>query len=798
MNILHNITTWLKLSVRNLLREKIYGLVSILGLAIAMTCTILVYTRVMDDYRYVNYHKNGDRIYRVLLKRQNDSGFSVGDWVPGGITVGFREHFPEVELAARATASFFTKNWIRSGDVTLRQFFCRADPELLDMLDFEFVRGGLETSPGTVVVTESVARRFFKDANPIGKVISRLPGSDYKITGVLKDIPEYAHIRINFLTASTPIKLDKSWNGWSASLTGPKNYVRLREGSDAVEVEKRLNDLMARSVPVDAVKVGSLHLQPMTRAYLYGEAEFGHADQSKMAYLRFLIVIAIVIIVVASVNFINLAAARTLARSREIATRKAVGAKKIDIVLQFLIESMTVSSVAVLLGLALAALLPVSEFTGIRFSWGDLSNPNMIVGIVGIVLFVGLMAGLYPALLASQVQPVEGQRSRKRVRLGGFNVRNILLVTQLGCATFFIVSANVVHNQVHRMANADLGFDQEHIITTRFTFSGAPPGKREVVKEAFNRLPGVISATTIWPGPGAGEKPRRTVIKESDPLNEYTMQILGVDPDFIKTYGMTLLAGRNVGPNFATTNNAEFILNETAVERLGFDLTATPGSDAHPLGQPLRVGSYRGAVIGVMKDFHYRTLHHIIEPMVIFNWSRIALAMRLKPHDVSGTMASIKETWKQFFTQPPSFGFIDRWYNGYYWRQRRQARGFTLLAWTAVFLAGLGVFGLAAYETEQRRREVGIRKVLGASIPSIVTLFWKQHAALVVATNLIALPLAYKAMQAWLQDFAYRIDLTAIPFLIAGIAIGLLFLSVVGTQAARIGRLNPTDTLRSE
>lgn len=796
MNIRYNIINNFKLSIRNLMREKVYGLVSIAGLAIAMACAILVCTRVIEDLRYATYYENGDRIYRVLRRTQTDTGFHVIDWTPGGIAVGLREHFPEVEYAARATTSFFSKDWIKSGEITRREFFCFADPELIDMLGFEFIQGRLETFPGTVVVTENAAKRFFKDENPIGKIITKQPGSDYKITGVLKDIPKYAHIRIDFLAVSTPPNAGKSWDGWVPELWGPKNYIMLHEGSNVEEVEKKLNDLMAQSV--DALTPTTLHLQPMTRAYLYGATEFGHTGESKMAYLLKLIAIALVIIIVACVNFINLAAARTLSRSREIATRKAMGAEKRDIILQFLTESLTVAFIAAILGLTLASTLPVYHLFGLTFTWQTFENPDMLIGLISIVFLVGLTAGLYPALLASRIQPVEGDCCQNTIKMGGFSVHNLLLVVQLSIATVFIISAFIIDKQVQNMTLADLGFDEEHIVTTRYIFTGDSAGKQDVVKQAFNRLPGVISATTIWPGPGAGEKPRRTVSKEKDPLTEYTMQILGIDPDFIKTYGMTLLAGRNVGPNFTSKDNAEFILNETALKRLGFDLDAPSGSDIYPLGQSLKVGEYRGTVIGVMKDFHYRSLHYAIEPMILLNWSRTALALRIKPDRVEETMASLNKTWKQFFTQPPSFGFIASWYNGYYGNQRREMRRFSTLATVAIFLSALGVFGLATYETEQRRREVGIRKVLGASIFSIVALFWKQHLVLVILANLIAWPVAYKMMNAWLQEFAYRIDLPTIPFLIATLTIGSLFLCIIGTQAIRIGHLNPTDTLRSE
>jgi putative ABC transport system permease protein len=272
------------------------------------------------------------------------------------------------------------------------------------------------------------------------------------------------------------------------------------------------------------------------------------------------------------------------------------------------------------------------------------------------------------------------------------------------------------------------------------------------------------------------------------------MQILGVDPDFLETYGIDLIAGRNVGPDFVRKNSAEFVLNETAVQRLGWGEFGPEGA----IGKRLRAGNRRGTVIGVVKDFHYSSFRDAIPPLVMMNWSRIALGIRIRPDRVDETLAAVDQTWREFFSQPLQLKFVDQMWGWNLWRERAQSRAYALLSWTAVLLAGMGVFGMAMYETEQRRREIGVRKVLGATVSGIVAHFWRGHVWLVVVANLVAWPVAYSVLQAWLQEFAYRIPLPATAFLAAGATVGVLFLAVVGTQAARVGLVNPAETLRSE
>lgn len=790
----YKLKTDVKLAVRNLLRDRTYGVVSIVGLSLALACAILVWARAVEEYRHVEHYRDGDRIYRILRQSVHaDGGAAVNDWVNGGATVALRT-FPEVELAARATASLFTRSWHRVGEKTRHLFFCRADPELIELLELSFLKGGLETGAMTAVVTARVAADLFGTTDPIGRTLTLLEGSaagDYRITGILEEVPPYAHIRIDVMTAAPPSSVVRedyeTWSAWNAGLRGPKNYLRLAVGADPTAVEDRLNDVMRRSVPEESSRNRFLRLQPMSRAHLYGEQEFGRHGESPIAYLRLLVLVTIAVVGVACANFVNLSAARIVARTREVATQRALGAGRGQVFARFLVESMVVSLLSLALAYALAVEAPFTRVFGDTLTIASLTNPRILFGMVAIALAVGLVAGFYPAVVAARIRPV-GSGAQVGVSR---SVRNVLIVGQVGCAAFFIIGASVIHDQTDYWRTADLGIDSEQVLTTRFIFIDEHRGKQEMVKAAFERILGVVSATAMWPGPGAGEKPGRKVTVPSDPLTEHAMRIQGADEDFLQTYGIDLIAGRNLGPDFAPKDNAEFLLNETAVRRLGWTV-----DDA--IGQALTVGAYRGTVIGVVKDYHQQSLQHPIQPMVLLNWSRIALAVRIRPERTGETIEQMRETFGQFFDQPPVFAFVEDWFNRFYSRQVRQGRSFAILSWTAVFLAGLGVFGVAAFETEQRRREVGVRKVLGASITDIVTMFWSHHAKLVLVGNAIAWPIGYWMMSRWLSDFAYRVDLSAAPFVIAAVTTGLVFLTVVGSLAVKIGRVDPAATLRSE
>ena len=568
MSYFHTVCMSLRLSLRNLMREKTYGIVSIVGIAVAMACATMVSAYIIEQYRYVNYYEDGHRIYRVLKEVRTDSGSRFGDWVSGGATVALRELFPEeVEISARATVSYFTRRWIRAGKVTLGQFFCRADPELLDVFGFKMIRGHLSSDPMTVIVTEQVATKFFGDEDPIGKVVTLLdagPMGDYKITGILEDIPKYATLKIDFVTTAPPtdyvVEEQSMWEGWRGDLWGPKNFVRLAEGMSPYPVERVLNEMMRRSIRQEIATKTTLHLQPMTKMRLYGEGGSGGRIDTVKMYVS----ITGILIAIACANFLNLAVARTVARSREIASRKALGANRADIFCQFMAEVITIALIALGLGVALTTFAPGADFFGGHLTGADLVEWKLVVAVVAVTLIVGLIAGAYPALLASRIRVTESGIGYGRITAGGISVRNALLVGQLGCAVLFIACALVVKNQIWRMESSDVGFDKERVLTTRYVFNDSTlKSKREIIKRALVQIPGVEAATTLWPGPGM-ETVNQSAYREEDPLTEFQVQTLGVDPDFLATYGVSCWQGETSDPIRPKKEEAEFVLNETA------------------------------------------------------------------------------------------------------------------------------------------------------------------------------------------------------------------------------------------
>ncbi|NKB72641.1 MAG: FtsX-like permease family protein [Candidatus Latescibacteria bacterium] len=781
-------------AVRHLWLHRGYTATNVLGLACAMASVLFLCSLVTEELRYVNYHENGHRIFRVLKEVRGDVRTNYSDWVSGGTTVVVREQFPEV-IAARAYASHGTREWLRVGDQTLQDFSCRADPQLLEVFGFELMHGQLSTDATTAVITESLARKFFGDADPVGQTITMVESMrDFTITGVLQDIPKYANIRLGLVTAAPRSNYTtrdlQAWEGWLPSLWGPKNYLLLPEGMGPERIEAALNRVLARSLPAEGASKVTLHLQPMDEAHLFG---YGPGQwQGRIQDLGFFGMISLILVAVACANFVNLAVARTTARASEIATRKAIGAGWFDIVGQFLTEAVLVTAAATILGAVFASVDPVTSVLGWNpMTLATLTDWYFAASVGALFLVVAVAAGLYPGIVALRL-PMRSSGPTASAPTAALRTRNLLIVGQLTCAMFFIASTIVVRQQTFRMASGDLGFASDRVLTTRIVFNNSPLSRREAIKESFRRIPGVAAASTQFPGPGM-ETIFRTAFRDTDPENGIETQVLGIDSDFLDTFGIELVAGRNVSPG--EVDGSEILLNERAVRRFGWGEAGMAGA----IGRTLHVADNgTGTVVGVVRDFHYSSLRDRIPPLLLRTWPQLALAVRLEGPNSAATLAAVEATWQQHFEQPIELRpVMDMW--GFSLENERfRSQTYGLLSWTAIVLATLGVFGLAAYETERRRREVGVRKALGATAMSIVTLFWRDHVRLVVWATAIAVPLTYKLASEWLQGFAYRIDLTAVPFASAAATVALVFLSVVGVQAARIGRVLPADTLRSE
>ena len=488
-------------ALRHLWLHKGHTATNVVGLACAMASVIFLCSYVTEVLRYANYHENGHRIFRVLKEVRYDARTSYSDWVPGGTTVAVREQFPEV-IAARAYASYSTRTWLRVGDQTLQDFSCRADPQLLEVFGFELTRGQLITDATTAVITDALARKFFGDADPVGQTITFVESTrDFPITGVLQDIPKYANIRLGLVTAAPRSDYTtrdlQAWEGWLPSLWGPKNYLLLPEGMGPERIEAALNRVLMRSLPAeDAAKV-TLHLQPMDEAHLYGYGP----GQGRIQDFGFFGMISLIL----------------------------------------------VTAAATVLGAVIASLDPVTSVFGWNpMTLATLTDGYFVASVGALFLAVAVAAGLYPGIVALRL-PMWSIGRTAWAPVAALRTRNLLIVGQLTCAVFFIASTIVVRQQTFRMASVDLGFASDRVLTTRGVFSDGLWSRRETIKEAFRRIPGVAAASTQFPGPGM-ETIFRTVFRETDPVNGIETQLLGVDSDFLDTFGIELVAGRNVLP----------------------------------------------------------------------------------------------------------------------------------------------------------------------------------------------------------------------------------------------------------
>lgn len=785
----------LKAAVRGLLHSKLYSVISLVGLACATTCAILVLARAVDENRYATYYEDGHEIYRVILRKVTDGGVAVDDWVPGGIAQGLRESYPDL-VVSRASTTNGTKKWVRAEGNSQEMFFARVDSQFFDIFDLQVIRGRFSQEPFTAVLTESAARRLFGELDPIGRIVTR-PGAgvddigDYRVSGLISDQPKYALHRLDVVatwpTSHRGAGAQRTWEGWAEHLFGPKCYLRIG-ASDPERIETTVLDLLRQNLEERFTKGVTFHLQPISRAHAFGLSEFGGPGESPAEYLAFLTLIAIVVVLVACVNFVCLAIARATTRQDEFRTRRAIGAGRMAIFRQLLAEFACLSAAAIAVGIALALCSPFSTIFGEPIPLSMLSNPLMALGIGAIWVSISLLSGIYPAILAARVSPAV--RSQRSMAPKTISVRNALVVAQLATTAFFMVSAHVVHGQTQMMRTADLGYDPSQLYTTRGVLYTSK--YRSSVRDALRRIPGVISATSMWPGPGAPEEPRSQVHLVDEPTNRHDMRIQGIDPYFLETYELELLVGQNVGPKEDGPEEGRFLLNETAVENLGFRRP----SDA--LGREIVVGERRGPIVGIVQDFHSRSLHGSIEPMVLHSWARIAITIRVASGDLSSTLAEARKSWEGIVGEPVTFRAVDSLYEFRYRDQVRRSDTFGFMSLASIVLAALGVFGVASYETERRSREVGVRKVLGAAVTDIIALFWRQYVFFVVVAVLIALPLSFTTSKNWLEAFAYRIDLTVWPFALSVILTAGLFLVVVASQAIRVGRIDPAETLRRD
>jgi putative ABC transport system permease protein len=745
---------YLKIALRNLRRFRAYSLINITGLVIGMACFLLIFLYVQDELSYDRYHKNSKQIYRITTE-VNIAGKSMNiATTPAPLGPTLINEFPEILNAVRFLSLRSGRDWLIA--YREKRFYesrlLYADSSIFDVFSFDLLRGDRETTlkdPNSVVLTEKMAKKYFGDEDPLGKVLNVNKRSDYKVTGILRNVPRNSHFRFDFLVSFATLTesnktISEDWGDASYH-----TYLLLRKGASPAEMEGKLHLIVEKYVNkflksfIENIEkmmpVYQFRLQPLTEIHLYSRLMEEIEANSDINYVYIFSAIAFFILIIACINFMNLATARSSCRAKEVGMRKVVGAQRTQLVGQFLGESFLLSFISLLLAVGLVEIL-LPAFNAIsekEISFNYSQTWIVWVGLVGTASVVGLLSGCYPALLLSSFRPIEVLKGKVKSTLAVPLLRKILVIFQFSVSVVLITETVVIRNQLIYTRNKNLGFDKEQLVAIPLR-SNEIIRNYESVKNELLQHPDIIhvSATSALPGKGLGMNVFRP---EGAAEGEYlTMYVISADYDFIQTLGIEILAGRDFSKNFKSDEKKAFMLNELAVEKLGL---------MSPLGKQIEfVGYGKGTVIGVVKNFHFLSLHQKIEPFLLhvdpedFRY----FAVKIRPQNISRTLAFLEDKWRKLDpTYPFEYSFLDEDFDKLYKADKKLGQIFISFTALAVFIACLGLFGLVSFTAEQRTKEIGIRKVLGASVPNIIVLLSREFTKWVLAANLIAWPVAY-------------------------------------------------------
>ncbi|WAC12623.1 ABC transporter permease [Dyadobacter pollutisoli] len=804
------IRNYFKIAFRNLSRNKTYAGINIFGLAMGLATCLLIILYISDELSFDKHHKDPDRIFRVATSSK------LEDWsaAAGPVAAGLQNDFPEVEAAARILKFPGVKKMLlkyRQG-ATEKQFYepngYYADSTLFDIFTYDFKYGNAKTalsSPNTLVLSETVAEKIFGNTDPIGKTIKIglfFGDFDYTVTGVFKDNHK-SHVDAHMLLSMQ----NNDLGGW---VSQQKNwatnnlfhtYVKLKQGTSAQAFEAKLPAFMDRNAAVDLKALGitkKLFLQAVPDIYLTSAIGNELSLNGSMTYLYIFGSIAAFLLLIACINFMNLSTARSEKRVREVGVRKVLGAFKKSLVYQFLSESLMLSVFGLLLALVFIQLfLPVfNDLTGKQLS--ILQNTDFILWIVGVTLVTGLFAGLYPAFFLSSFKPVNVLKGRLVNSISVVAVRKGLVVFQFTISIILILGAVVIWQQLSFIQNQNLGFNKEQKIVIPLK-SNQTADHFRVLRDEVLANPHVVSASSGSAHPGGETVDDLLFYTENKSMNEAVdIHFAAVGENYIETLGFTMVAGRPFSRSFSG-DSSSIILNERAVKELGYNAKTAIGKNIY-----FELNNVRGRmqIVGVVKDFNFESLHERIKPYglttTISDKYRYLIA-NVKTTDYGVLIASIEKSWNKLNPGTPfSYSFMNQDFQQRYDKELRTSRIVIYFTFIAIIIASLGLFGLATFSAAQRTKEIGIRKVLGASVMSIAGMLSREFVVLVLIAIVIASPVAWYGMQLWLQDFAYKIEIKWWVFALSGLVALVVALLTVSYQSIKAALMNPVESLRSE
>ncbi len=806
---------YLKISFRHLFRQRFYSLINISGFAVGLACCLLILLYIRHELSYDRQYPEGDRIYRVLEEGMFDGELLKGAIVTTPLAETLLRDYPEVIQAARIAPELSEagSNLVRTETTDKNSYeegFVYADPAFLKMFQFPMIYGNWNAldQPHTMVLTRSKAERYFPGENPIGQhlILGNDTENPFKITGVMEDLPVNTHFQFDYLLSMEGVATAKIPNwGFSNFMA----YVKLSPKADVPALETKMIQIIKKYQEPDyeeKVKAGEHHwyrLQPVQDIHLKSSDVFGYWVHGDIRYVRLFGAIAIFILIIAGINFMNLSTARSANRAKEVGLRKVLGSYRSQLAHQFLSESVLISLLSFVLAISLATLLlpAFNQLIGetLTIPW---TNPLLFPVLLGATILIGLLSGTYPSVFLSSFRPAQTLKGQLNSGSKGARFRSALVVFQFTISIALIIGSLVVKQQIDYIQNRKLGFNKDQVIIIEDSYM--LKNQTQSFEEALKEIPDVAyvshsgyipvtgysrNGTGAWP---TGTNPEETAVG----LAKWY-----VDHDYIRTLGMEITEGRDFSIDMPTDSQA-VILNQKAVDMLGFE---------DPIGRQITSYTYLDAetgklleatytIIGVIENFHYESMKENIHglSLVIGTWASTTL-LKTSTVDMPRLLATVENTWSTFAPdQPFRYHFLDERFARMYTLEHRIGRIFTVFTGLAIFVASLGLFALATFMAEQRRKEISIRKVLGASVSSITLMLTKNFAILVLISQVLAVPIAWWFMRSWLQDFAYRTTMEWSVFVLSGLcALGIAILTI-SYQAIRAAVANPTDHLRGE
>lgn len=801
---------YILVTLRHMRRHIGYTALNIAGLAVGLAVCLLILLFVRDEQQFDRFHEDADRIFRVTLTRADAEPEAAEEHMAPMFGPILVEGLPEVEHAVRflaRTGSLFGRE--DGGLSAYEDAFIYADSNFFEVFSFPLLQGDPATAldrPLTVVLTERAAQRYFGDDDPVGETLLFNNTHRFEVTGVAADVPAQSSIQFEFVASfatvrQIPEEASMFNSGWG--VRAYPTFVRLDETASPTVVGEKIPQLLAQHTDADFVINNRFTLEPITEIYLHSPASNQLGAQGDIRYIYIFSALALLVLLIACINYMNMATARSAGRAREVGVRKVVGAKRGQLAGQFLSESLLLSLCAMLLAIGIvAAVLPLFEvLIGRAMPFHLFEEPDLIGVLVGVALVVGLVSGSYPALLLSRFKPVAVLKGRFAQASSGAAFRKGLVVFQFTVSVALIAGTLIIHEQLDYMRSKGLGLNPEQVLVLPLQGSNVgEPSPIAQQPEAFRselaNLASVenVAYSSVVPTRGASRFGYRA--EETDPWSY--VSLYRVTPSFLPTLDMTLLRGED----YATTvppQPTDVLLNETAMRLFGWQ------DSQEALGQvvPMRVGRDPLRVRGIVEDFHFESLHRSIQPVMfrpLEEGGRVRYVVaRVSADRLPETIQQVEALWQQFSPEHPfAYFFLDDAFDRLYQTEDRLARIFNAFTLTAILIACLGLFGLAAYSAEQRTKEIGIRKVFGATVTHLVALLSKDFLKLVVVSFVVAMPIAYATMQRWLEDFAYRMDIGWGLFVVAGVLALVIALVTVSYQAIRAALANPIDSLRYE